>query len=117
MQLTLQVLPEGDMAFEGDHRLIYGYLSVWGVCCLESCAETIDEWLNLPFLGGAVWIANIQSSKDLEEVIPGEDRSEEWQVGGVVCRPVTVAYPGGGCSGCWNTPLSLRNYRVGRLYK
>lgn len=77
MRFTLQVLPEGDTTFEGDHRLVYCYVSVGGVCCFKCCAETIYEGLDLPFLSSAVWVTNVQGSKDLKEAIPGKDGPEE----------------------------------------
>ena len=41
------------------------------VCVYEERARHYA--LDLPFLGGAVWVANVQGSKDLKETIPGED--------------------------------------------
>ena len=55
------------------------------VCCFKCCAEVIYEGLDLPFLSSAVWVTNVQGSKDLKEAIPGKDRPEERQVSGVVC--------------------------------
>ena len=73
VRFTLQVLPEGDTTFEGDHQLVYSYVSVGCVCC----AGMIYEGLDLPLLSSAVWVTNVQGSKDLKEAIPGKDGPEE----------------------------------------
>ena len=75
-------------------RLAWRWLWCWldpSVGCeggLEHWTETVKQGLDLAALGGAIWISHVQHAKNLKEMISGEDRAEEREVGGVICALV-----------------------------
>ena len=70
--------------------LINCYLLVGSESGLKYRAQAVEQRLNLAAFGGSIWISHIEHAKDSEKSIPGEDRAEEGEVGGVICAPVVI---------------------------